>query len=146
MKLSLRVKLTLWYVGSICFLISAFFAYTYINFSHAIYKSDVIPRFDAELLRYAERVRDKIKLVPGPFYTPVAEYTNRFNSWIEDDLFLSATYGQLINLPSENGTPVISIRNAALEGRLSFREAYDLTGLRGGAFQEYARRLGVDLP
>lgn len=35
---------------------------------------------------------------------------------------------------------------AALEGRLSFKEAYDLTGLRGGAFQEYARRLGVDLP
>lgn len=35
---------------------------------------------------------------------------------------------------------------AALEGRLSFKEAYDLTGLRGGAFQEYARRLGMDLP
>ena len=39
-----------------------------------------------------------------------------------------------------------SVIYAALEGRLSFREAYDLTGLRGGAFQEYARRLGVDLP
>ena len=36
--------------------------------------------------------------------------------------------------------------HAALEGRLSFREAYDLTGLRGGAFQEYAARLGFDLP
>ncbi len=35
---------------------------------------------------------------------------------------------------------------AAMEGRLSFKEAYDLTGLRGGAFQEYARRLGMDLP
>ncbi|MFH1892563.1 MAG: ImmA/IrrE family metallo-endopeptidase [Candidatus Zixiibacteriota bacterium] len=35
---------------------------------------------------------------------------------------------------------------AAKGGRLSFKEAYDLTGLRGGAFQEYARRLGVDLP
>ncbi len=35
---------------------------------------------------------------------------------------------------------------AALEGRLSFREAYDLTGLRGGSFQEYALRLGFDLP
>jgi Zn-dependent peptidase ImmA (M78 family) len=39
-----------------------------------------------------------------------------------------------------------SVIRAALEGRLSFKEAYDLTGLRGGAFQEYARRLGVDLP
>lgn len=35
---------------------------------------------------------------------------------------------------------------AAKGGRLSFKEAYDLTGLRGGAFQEYALRLGVDLP
>ena len=35
---------------------------------------------------------------------------------------------------------------AAKEGRISFREAYDLTGLRGGAFQEYAHRLGYDLP
>ncbi len=35
---------------------------------------------------------------------------------------------------------------AAKSGRMSFKEAYDLTGLRGGAFQEYAYRLGVDLP
>jgi hypothetical protein len=35
---------------------------------------------------------------------------------------------------------------AAKGGRLSFKEAYDLTGLRGGAFQEYANRLGVALP
>lgn len=32
---------------------------------------------------------------------------------------------------------------AALEGRIGFREAYNLTGLSGGAFQEYASRLGV---
>ncbi len=31
---------------------------------------------------------------------------------------------------------------AAMEGRIAFK----LTGLRGGAFQEYARRLGVSLP
>jgi len=35
---------------------------------------------------------------------------------------------------------------AAKGGRLSFKEAYDLTGLRGGAFQEYANRLGIILP
>ena len=39
-----------------------------------------------------------------------------------------------------------SVIRAAMGGRLSFKEAYDLTGLRGGAFQEYARRLGMDLP
>jgi Zn-dependent peptidase ImmA (M78 family) len=38
------------------------------------------------------------------------------------------------------------IIRAAKEGRLSFTEAYDLTGLHGGAFQEYANRLGVYLP
>lgn len=35
---------------------------------------------------------------------------------------------------------------AALDGRLSFKEAYSLTGLNGGAFQSYAERLGVKLP
>jgi hypothetical protein len=43
-------------------------------------------------------------------------------------------------------TFALSVLRAALESRLSFKEAYDLTGLRGGAFQEYARRLGVSLP
>lgn len=40
-------------------------------------------------------------------------------------------------------TQVIS---AAKEGRIGFKEAYDLSGLNGGAFQEYARKLGVSLP
>ncbi len=34
---------------------------------------------------------------------------------------------------------------AALDGRVSFKEAYSLTGIHGGAFQEYAKRLGVKL-
>ena len=40
----------------------------------------------------------------------------------------------------------LRVFRAAKEGRLSFKEAYALTGLHGGAFQEYARRLGVALP
>lgn len=40
----------------------------------------------------------------------------------------------------------ISVIRAAMEGRLSFKDAYDLTDLRGGAFQDYASRLGVFLP
>jgi Zn-dependent peptidase ImmA (M78 family) len=35
---------------------------------------------------------------------------------------------------------------AAKSGRVGFKEAYDLTGLHGGAFQKYANRLGVNLP
>ena len=38
------------------------------------------------------------------------------------------------------------VLRAAMEGRIGFKEAYDLTGLRGGTFQRHARRLGVDLP
>ncbi len=40
----------------------------------------------------------------------------------------------------------IQVIRAAKEGRVSFKEAYSLTGLRGGAFQEYARRLGFSFP
>jgi Zn-dependent peptidase ImmA (M78 family) len=40
----------------------------------------------------------------------------------------------------------VSVVRAAMAGRLTFKEAYDLTGLRGGAFQQYARRLGLELP
>ena len=39
-----------------------------------------------------------------------------------------------------------SVIRAAMGGRLTFKEAYDLTGLRGGAFQQYAKRLGMALP
>lgn len=35
---------------------------------------------------------------------------------------------------------------AAKEGRIGFKEAYGLSGLNAGSFQEYARRLGVFLP
>lgn len=39
----------------------------------------------------------------------------------------------------------MQVVRAALDGRVGFQEAYDLTGLRGGAFQEYALRLGFNL-
>ncbi len=40
----------------------------------------------------------------------------------------------------------LQVIRAAKAGRVSFADAYDLTGLRGGAFQAYAKRLGVPLP
>lgn len=40
----------------------------------------------------------------------------------------------------------VQVIRAAKEGRIGFKQAYDLTGLNGGAFQEYARRLGMELP
>lgn len=39
----------------------------------------------------------------------------------------------------------IEVIRAAKEGRIGFKQAYDLTGLNGGTFQNYARHLGVDL-
>lgn len=38
------------------------------------------------------------------------------------------------------------VARAALEGRIGFKEAYDLTGLRSATFGKYASRLGVELP
>lgn len=38
------------------------------------------------------------------------------------------------------------VLRAALEGRIGFKEAYDLTGLQGGSFQKFANRLGINLP
>ncbi len=38
------------------------------------------------------------------------------------------------------------IIRAAKEGRIGFKEAYDLTGLSGNAFQKYARKLDIMLP
>lgn len=40
----------------------------------------------------------------------------------------------------------LQVIRAAKEGRIGFKTAYDLSGLNGGAFQEYARKLGVSLP
>ena len=36
--------------------------------------------------------------------------------------------------------------SAAKEGSIGFKDAYDLTGLYGGEFQDYARKLGIWLP
>jgi Zn-dependent peptidase ImmA (M78 family)/transcriptional regulator with XRE-family HTH domain len=40
----------------------------------------------------------------------------------------------------------IQVIRAAKDGRIGFKQAYDLTGLNGGAFQKYARQLGLELP
>ena len=37
------------------------------------------------------------------------------------------------------------VMRAAMGGQVGFRDAYELTGLRGGTFQDYAKRLGIQL-
>jgi len=59
-----------------------------------------------------------------------------------------ATGGDFFNNQNTRVGELFATRvlHAAMEGRIGFKEAYDLTGLRGGTFQKYAGRLGVDLP
>ena len=38
------------------------------------------------------------------------------------------------------------VMRAAMGAQVGFREAYQLTGLRGGTFRNYAKRLGIQLP
>lgn len=77
------------------------------------------------------------------FFNFYNEYTQR-----ERDRTKASGGGDFYNTQNTRVGPTfaLSVMRAALEGRLSFKEAYDLTGLRGGAFQEYGRRLGVPLP
>ena len=59
-----------------------------------------------------------------------------------------ATGGGFFNDQDSRVGPLFAthVISAAMEGRVGFKEAYDLTGLRGGTFRKYARRLGMDLP
>jgi Zn-dependent peptidase ImmA (M78 family) len=77
------------------------------------------------------------------FFKFYSEYTQR-----ERERTKSSGGGDFYNTQNTRlgATFALSVMRAALEGRLSFKEAYDLTGLRGGTFQEYGRRLGVPLP
>lgn len=90
----------------------------------------------------ARRALD-LKLVDrGSFFDFYADYTGR-------ELQRSKTSGG--DFYNNQNTRVgqsfaLAVAYAALEGRLSFRDAYELTGLNGGAFQQYVRRLGVSLP
>ncbi len=73
-----------------------------------------------------------------------------YNAYMEEEHrpASAAGGGDFYNTQNTRIGQVFALRviRAAKEGRLSFKEAYTLTGLHGGAFQEYARRLGVPLP
>ena len=114
-KVSVRSRLTLWYIGSICVLIAVFFVYTYLNFSHAIYSSDMSVKFDAGLHRFAQGVAKTISREHGPFYRPIPGYSADFDRWIGEDLFLNSAYGQLVNFPERpDAAPLVIIKNSAL--------------------------------
>jgi heavy metal sensor kinase len=132
MKVSIRARLTLWYIGSITLLLMAMFYFTYGIFSHAIYGSDVTARFDDALRERAGRIAGEIARRSGPFVVPAGRYAGMFGTWIGSDLFLNPACGQLRDFPDRpGGEPLIIIRNDALEGRF--------IPLSGGAHARLAR-------
>ena len=77
------------------------------------------------------------------FFAFYEAYVNRERRQAQD-----SSGGDFYNNQNTRVGAVFATRviRAAMGGRLTFKEAYDLTGLHGGAFQEYARRLGMALP
>ena len=73
-----------------------------------------------------------------------------FKGYVKRDLAggASSTGGNFYNNQNTRVGELFAshVLRAAMEGRIGFKQAYDLTGLRGGTFQRYAGRLGVDLP
>lgn len=91
----------------------------------------------------ARRAMDLRLVSRDVFFTFYNDYAQR-----ERALSKSRSGGNFYNTQNsrigQNFT--LAVIRAAREGRLSFKEAYALTDLRGGVFQEYGRRLGVPLP
>ena len=78
-----------------------------------------------------------------------SEFFNFYRNYVSQDRGRGASGGG--DFYNNQNTRVgelfaIQVLHAAMEGRIGFEEAYDLTGLHGGTFQKYARRLGIDLP
>ena len=91
----------------------------------------------------ARRAFDLSLIDSGPFFDFYEGYMKR-----ERRSATKATGGDFFNSQNTRVGELFAIQvlRAAMEGRIGFKEAYDLTGLRGGTFQKYARRLGMDLP
>lgn len=141
MKRSIRLKLTLWFTGSMCLLIIVFFAFTFFTFQHAIYKSDMTAKLDAELVRYAGQIRQQISTSHGPFYVPLDRYRDLFDGWIGESLFLNPVYGQLTDFPDTYGQPTLIMIKCRELGNRAFPlsgEAYR-TVAEGGHMIETVR-------
>ncbi len=91
----------------------------------------------------ARRAFDLSLIDPGTFFDFYEGYMKR-----ERRSSTKATGGDFYNNQNTRIGELFAtqVLRAAMEGRIGFKEAYDLTGLQSGTFQGYARRLGMDLP
>lgn len=101
-------------------------------------------RFKVSPIVIGRRAMDLLLVDRQIFFEFYEEYVNRERRRKND----SAGGGDFYNNQNTRvGTQfALQVMRAAKEGRIGFREAYELTGLNGGAFQDYAKRLGMDFP
>lgn len=100
-------------------------------------------RFKVSPIVAGRRAKDLRLIDPGEFFAFYEAYVHR-----ERQQTASPGGGDFYRNQNQRVGEVFArnVMLAALDGRLSFKEAYSLTGLNGGAFHSYAERLGVELP
>ena len=101
-------------------------------------------RFKVSPIVIGRRAMDLGLIEPEVFFNFYREYTrNEYRTQQS-----RASGGDFYNNQSTRVGRLFASRviHAAKEGRIGFKEAYDLCGLYGGSFQRYARRLGLSLP
>ncbi|MYF50635.1 MAG: ImmA/IrrE family metallo-endopeptidase [Gammaproteobacteria bacterium] len=105
---------------------------------------DQARRFKVSPIVIGRRAMDLGLIEPEVFFNFYREYTrNEYRTQQS-----RASGGDFYNNQSTRVGRLFASRviHAAKEGRIGFKEAYDLCGLYGGSFQRYARRLGLSLP
>lgn len=104
--------------------------------------SEISKRFKVSPIVAGRRAMDLNLVERGEFFEFYRNYTSIEYRKPSDQQGGNFYSNQNVRVGQMFATKVI---RAALEGRLSFREAYSLTGLKGGTFQEYASHLGFEL-
>ena len=100
-------------------------------------------RFKVSPIVIGRRAMDLRLVDRGVFFAFYEEYTQRERRQRQDSSGGDFYRNQNARVGTEFATHVM---RAAMEGRIGFKQAYDLTGLNGGTFQQYARQLGMELP
>ena len=101
-------------------------------------------RFKVSPVVIGRRAMDLGLVEPERFFSFYCDYTQREYEKKQSEPGGGSFYNtQNARVGQKFASQVI---RAAKEGRIGFKEAYDLTGLNGGAFQKYARKLGIVLP
>ena len=100
-------------------------------------------RFKVSPVVIGRRAMDLGLVEPEQFFSFYKDYTQR-----EYQQKQSETGGDFYNNQNARVGRLFTrqVIRAAKEGRIGFKEAYDLTGLNGGTFQQYARKLDIMLP